>query len=283
MTVTVSELDQSLKTLVDWEGFGTQLRAIDVSVISITKKDVTGVENQKRELFKRWLSRCPDACWSDVVSALDKTGEKTLAKEVNDKYTKQTSNSPSTTEMSETYQPKTNKQQPGLSKSPEPEMPYDTTTTSKPVHHHQSFTVYAQTERFNTERMNIQTIRSALHMSQNLVDNYESKTQLQEKMEEELRRVSELATQLQSEKDELEKSMKHMYTRWKLKNENNTSAEKYHKTNTLRRNEARIVTRLEAEMERMFETVDTRLQELEGRLEDMWIKLENKRTSKELK
>ena len=67
MTVTVSELDQSLKTLVDWEGFGTQLRAIDVSVISITKKDVTGVENQKRELFKRWLSRCPDACLSDVT------------------------------------------------------------------------------------------------------------------------------------------------------------------------------------------------------------------------
>ena len=174
---------------------------------------------------------------------------------------------------------KANKQQPGLSKSPEPEMPYETTPTSKPVHHHQSFTVYAHVEHFNTKRINIQTICSALHMSQNLVDNYESKTQLQEKMEQELRRVTELATQLQSEKDELEKAMK--YTRWKLKTENNTLAEKLnHKTNTLRRNEVRIVTRLEVQMESMLETVDTRLQELEGRLENLRIKLENKSSSK---
>ncbi len=221
-----------------------------------------------------------------MASALDKTGEKTLAKEVNDKYTRQTSNGPSTTEVSsvpEAYQPKANKQQPRLSKSPEPEMPYDTATpTSKTVYHHQSFTVYAQAERFNTERINIQTIRSALHMSQNLVDNYESKTQVQERMEQELRRVSEVAAQLQSEKDDLEKSMK--YTHWKLITENNTLAEKLnHKTNTLRRSEAILVTGLELQMKSLFETLDTRLQELEGRLENLRIKLENKSSSKELK
>ena len=78
----VHELDTALRTLVDWEKFGTYLRNIEHHYIEKIKRDNNGVDQQKRALYDKWLLLCPDASWSDVASALDKAEEKTLAEKV---------------------------------------------------------------------------------------------------------------------------------------------------------------------------------------------------------
>ena len=79
----VAKLDEQLKKLVEWEIFGTYLREIKPEDIEIIKKDeVANTPRQKIALFNKWLSVCPDATWSDVVIALEKAQEFTLAEQV---------------------------------------------------------------------------------------------------------------------------------------------------------------------------------------------------------
>ena len=82
VTRMICELDTALSTLVKWEKFATHLRNIEHHYIEKIKRDNEGVDQQKRALYGKWLSLCPDASWSDVATALDISEEKTLAEKV---------------------------------------------------------------------------------------------------------------------------------------------------------------------------------------------------------
>ena len=80
-SLTVAELDEQLDDLVDWETFGTHLRKIKSKDIEIIER-LPSVHKQKFALYRKWLKVCPDATWSDVVIALEKAQEFTLAEQV---------------------------------------------------------------------------------------------------------------------------------------------------------------------------------------------------------
>ena len=80
-SLTVAELDEQLDDLVDWEIFGTHLRKIKSKDIEIIER-LPSVHKQKFALYRKWLKVCPDATWSDVVIALEKAQEFTLAEQV---------------------------------------------------------------------------------------------------------------------------------------------------------------------------------------------------------
>ena len=78
----VRDLIQQLSSLVHWENFAINLKGIKHHEIEIIKKENSKVDEQKRALFNKWLSLCPDASWFDVISALDRAQEITLAEKV---------------------------------------------------------------------------------------------------------------------------------------------------------------------------------------------------------
>ena len=80
---TVAELDEHLRSLVDWEKFGIQLQAIQSFDVNLIKRNhANDAAGQKLALYDKWLTVCPNATWSDVVTALEKANECTLAEQV---------------------------------------------------------------------------------------------------------------------------------------------------------------------------------------------------------
>ena len=80
---TVPELNDHLVELVYWELIATYLRGIKQCDIDMIKRDhVANTPLQKLALYTEWLKVCPDATWSDVVIALEKAQEFTLAEQV---------------------------------------------------------------------------------------------------------------------------------------------------------------------------------------------------------
>ncbi len=85
--VTVAELDTCLRDLTNWQLFGSFLPGIHSSDITIIENDKdSDMNNQKIALYHKWLSVCPTASWKDVVNALEKIGELTIAGSVQAKY-----------------------------------------------------------------------------------------------------------------------------------------------------------------------------------------------------
>ena len=82
--LTVKELVTSLRDLVEWEQFGLQLPGIDyVEIKKIKRSDKRDdVTDAKTSLFDRWLSVYPDACWHDVVKALETIKENSIAEKL---------------------------------------------------------------------------------------------------------------------------------------------------------------------------------------------------------
>ena len=81
---TVAELDEHLRSLVDWETFGIQLRGIEYEDIETIMKEKAGNNaGQKLALYHKWLTVCPDATWRDVSTALEKASKFTLEKSIN--------------------------------------------------------------------------------------------------------------------------------------------------------------------------------------------------------
>ncbi len=64
-----------------WEFFGIFLRGIKSSYIESIEKHSLGCK-QKFDLYVKWLKVCPDGSWSDVVTALEKAKEFTLAERI---------------------------------------------------------------------------------------------------------------------------------------------------------------------------------------------------------
>ena len=80
VTLTVRDLDDHLRDLVKWKRFALYLPGIgqsDIEVIVTEKRD--DVAEQKLLLFSKWLSVYPKATWQDVIQALEKTDEFTIA------------------------------------------------------------------------------------------------------------------------------------------------------------------------------------------------------------
>ena len=76
---TESELDEELADLVNWQRFAIHLPDLTRGDIEQIEQDNRDVQRQKLELYGTWLRRCPNASWKDVVLALEKVRENTLA------------------------------------------------------------------------------------------------------------------------------------------------------------------------------------------------------------
>ena len=84
----VKDLVLQLKDLVDWVPFATQLPGIRQAHIQLIEAQNRGkINDEKRALFIKWLSVYPDASYKDVVNALKKAEETTLAGEIIAKIT----------------------------------------------------------------------------------------------------------------------------------------------------------------------------------------------------
>ena len=80
---TVAELDTHLRRLTRWRSFALHLPGMEWEHISVIKDNHLGdIEEQKLDLYAKWLSVCPSASWSDVVQALEDVGQFTMAKEI---------------------------------------------------------------------------------------------------------------------------------------------------------------------------------------------------------
>ena len=76
------QLIELLDTLVNWQKFGTFLPGIKSEHIQEIECDIKKNDQQKAALFTKWLSVHPEASWQDVLFALEKSQEYSLASRV---------------------------------------------------------------------------------------------------------------------------------------------------------------------------------------------------------
>ena len=80
------QLIELLDTLVNWQKFGTFLPGIKSEDIQVIERDKKENDLQKAALFSKWLSVHPEASWQDVLFALEKSQEYTLASKLYQKF-----------------------------------------------------------------------------------------------------------------------------------------------------------------------------------------------------
>ena len=85
------QLIELLDTLVNWQKFGTFLPGIKNEHIQVIECENRRIDQQKAALFSKWLSVLPEASWQDVLSALEKSQEYSLASKVYQKLNATTS------------------------------------------------------------------------------------------------------------------------------------------------------------------------------------------------
>ena len=82
----VAELLEWLDEMVQWQNFGHLLPKMEPHYITVIEKEKSGdISNQKIALYNKWLSVCPEAKWSDVIGALERTSHIVLASKVKQK------------------------------------------------------------------------------------------------------------------------------------------------------------------------------------------------------
>ena len=105
---TVQEMDECLKSLVNWQRFAIHLPEIepeDISIIVNNKRD--DICDQRLALYEKWLHAYPNASWDDVIQALEIVKENTIARKLKVKF----SNTPqSATVVSSKQQSEVHKQ-----------------------------------------------------------------------------------------------------------------------------------------------------------------------------
>ena len=79
------QLIELLDTLVNWQKFGAFLPGIESEDIQEIECERGSVDRQKAALLSKWFRFHPDPSWEDVLSALEKSQEKTLASKVKQK------------------------------------------------------------------------------------------------------------------------------------------------------------------------------------------------------
>ena len=106
--LTVQEMDECLKGLVNWQRFAIHLPEIepeDISIIVNNKRD--DICDQRLALYEKWLHAYPDASWDDVIQALEIVKEDTIASKLKVKFPK---TQQSTTVVSSKQQSEVHKQ-----------------------------------------------------------------------------------------------------------------------------------------------------------------------------
>ena len=75
-----SDMNKQLKDLVYWEEFALHLPRIRQPHIDIIKREVRdNIAGQKQALFNKWLQLYSKPSWEDVIEALEKVDQETLA------------------------------------------------------------------------------------------------------------------------------------------------------------------------------------------------------------
>ena len=81
-------LCNELVSVSDWHRLGLYLGVKDYELDQIERSYPTeGCDRWKQETFSLWLKHTPSALWIDVVGALRRMGENTVAKRIELKYT----------------------------------------------------------------------------------------------------------------------------------------------------------------------------------------------------
>ena len=78
-----------LDPLIKWQMFGLFLPGIKQKDIEKIEEDKTGVDNRKRALRSKWDKVYPNGTWDDVIKALKRMEENTLAVEIEGKLGKE--------------------------------------------------------------------------------------------------------------------------------------------------------------------------------------------------
>ena len=77
---TVNELSVALKKITEWKTFAVSLsQRIEPHHITEIQANESTISEKKLALYMKWLQVCPDAKWSDVVTALRAIDEHALA------------------------------------------------------------------------------------------------------------------------------------------------------------------------------------------------------------
>ena len=79
---TESELIELLEPLVKWQKFGIHLPKMSNAMIEKIEIDKLSTDHQKMALFSEWLRVDDSATWSNVIDALSKANELTLASKI---------------------------------------------------------------------------------------------------------------------------------------------------------------------------------------------------------
>ena len=79
---TESELMDLLEPLVKWQKFGVHLPKMSSDIIEKIEIDKPSIDHQKMALFSEWLRIDSSASWENVIVALLKAKEHTLASKV---------------------------------------------------------------------------------------------------------------------------------------------------------------------------------------------------------
>ncbi len=80
--LTVSLLEEHLKDLVDWENVAVHLPGITPVDTDMIQKEHRSITDQKLAFYKLWLRRYSSPRWDDIVTALTKNKEYTLAEKI---------------------------------------------------------------------------------------------------------------------------------------------------------------------------------------------------------
>ena len=79
-------LEEELQAVIDWQGLGLQLGLEEYRLQEILIDEGGTVAHCRRSMLSVWLKSAPTASWLDVVDALAKMGERTLAATVKFRY-----------------------------------------------------------------------------------------------------------------------------------------------------------------------------------------------------
>ena len=79
------ELLNELEPVSNLHNFALHLPGLRETQIHIVEKDYRWLEDQSRAVYKKWLEAYPDGTWKDIVQALKKSGNNSLAAKIAEK------------------------------------------------------------------------------------------------------------------------------------------------------------------------------------------------------
>ncbi len=82
----LKDLLNELVSVNDWQLLMINMGVEKFENDKIERNHPNDIERQKQEAFEKWLKTKPDACWKDVIDALYKMKEITLASSLEKKY-----------------------------------------------------------------------------------------------------------------------------------------------------------------------------------------------------